>query len=367
MTLAILADIGGTNTRVALADGRMVRADSIRRFPNADYKARGRDIAHILRDYLTETAAKVGGVCVAAAVFLSRHVAGLAMRAVIERREAAAVVGVDVDRVQRLSFMVGFGTAAQDGVATLTNLDWTMDADKLRAATGATRVAILNDLQAQGHALGHIAADKLRPVIAGPQKDGAAMLVVGLGTGVNAAPVHGAGAMRIVPPSECGHVNMPVRSDEDLRLMRFVEALLTSRGETPHCGVEEVLSGRGLANLHAFAASQAGQPDTLSSSEVLAALDRGDAVATQAARAYTRILAQTLADLALIHLPYGGIYLIGGMARAMTPHLKGFGLGETFREPRRVDLLERDFAVSVVEDDFAALTGCAVWLDAQIV
>ena len=325
MTLAILADIGGTNTRVALADGRMVRADSIRRFPNADYKARGQDIAHILRDYLTETAAKVGGVCVAAA------------------------------------------GPVQDGVATLTNLDWTMDADKLRAATGATRVAILNDLQAQGHALGHIAADKLRPVIAGPQKDGAAMLVVGLGTGVNAAPVHGAGAMRIVPPSECGHVNMPVRSDEDLRLMRFVEALLTSRGETPHCGVEEVLSGRGLANLHAFAASQAGQPDTLSSSEVLAALDRGDAVATQAARAYTRILAQTLADLALIHLPYGGIYLIGGMARAMTPHLKGFGLAETFREPRRVDLLERDFAVSVVEDDFAALTGCAVWLDAQIV
>lgn len=57
-----------------------------------------------------------GGVCVAAAVFLSRHVAGLAMRAVIERREAAAVVGVDVDRVQRLSFMVGFGTAALAGV-----------------------------------------------------------------------------------------------------------------------------------------------------------------------------------------------------------------------------------------------------------
>ena len=57
-----------------------------------------------------------GGVCVAVALFLSRHVAGLAMRAVIERREAAAIVGVDVDRVQRLSFAVGFGTAALAGV-----------------------------------------------------------------------------------------------------------------------------------------------------------------------------------------------------------------------------------------------------------
>ena len=34
MTLAILADLGGTNTRVALADGAHVRPDSIRRFPN---------------------------------------------------------------------------------------------------------------------------------------------------------------------------------------------------------------------------------------------------------------------------------------------------------------------------------------------
>ena len=84
------------------------------------------------------------------------------------------------------------------------------------------------------------------------------MLVVGLGTGVNAAPVHGTGAARVVPPSECGHVNMPVRSEEDLRLMRFIESRLQTRGETPHCGVEEVLAGRGLANLHAFAAAEAG-------------------------------------------------------------------------------------------------------------
>ena len=54
MSLAILADIGGTNTRVALADGKVVRKDSIARFPNADYMARGQDIGHILRDYLDQ-------------------------------------------------------------------------------------------------------------------------------------------------------------------------------------------------------------------------------------------------------------------------------------------------------------------------
>jgi len=323
MTFAILADIGGTNTRVALARGERVLTETIRRFPNADYKSRGQDIGHILRDYLSTAGEAVSGVCVAAA------------------------------------------GPVQDGVATMTNLDWTMDAALLSAATGARKVAILNDLQAQGHALGHIPADRLRSVIDGPAVPGAPMLVVGLGTGVNAAPVHGSGAGRIVPPSECGHVNMPVRSEEDLRLMRFTEVLLATRGEVAHCGVEEVLSGRGLANLHAFAAAEAGTPATLTSAQVLEALAADDPIAIHAARAYTRILGQTLADLALIHLPWGGIYLIGGMARAMIPSFSRFGLTETFRETRRVDLLVKDFSVSVIEDDYAALTGCAAWLEAQ--
>jgi branched-chain amino acid transport system permease protein len=57
-----------------------------------------------------------GSVCIVVAVFLRRSVAGLAMRAVIERREAAYIVGVDVDRVQWASFALGFGSAALAGV-----------------------------------------------------------------------------------------------------------------------------------------------------------------------------------------------------------------------------------------------------------
>lgn len=320
MSLSILADIGGTNTRVALADGAQVRIDSIRRFPNGGYQAQGKDIAHVLRDYLDQTGAQVTGVCVAAA------------------------------------------GPVQDGVATMTNLDWVIDAAKLTGATGATRVAILNDLQAQGQALGHIPAANLRSVIPGPAAQGP-MLVVGLGTGVNAAPVHPGPQGRVVPPSECGHVNMPVRSEEDFLLARFIEQKLRAEGEVPHAGVEEVLAGRGLANLHAFAAHAAGHPATMTSAEVLAALDQGDATAAHAARLYVHILGQVLADLALIHLPYGGIYLIGGMSRAMTPHFARFGLSSQFREARRVDLLLNDFSVTVVEDDYAALTGCAAYLE----
>lgn len=54
--------------------------------------------------------------CAAVAVFLRANVFGLAMRAVIERTDAARVVGVHVELVHRLSFAVGFAAAGVAGV-----------------------------------------------------------------------------------------------------------------------------------------------------------------------------------------------------------------------------------------------------------
>lgn len=331
--LSLVADIGGTNTRVALARAGVLLPETIRRFANAGRPA--------LEPILTE--------------YLAGATGALATGALAGGPLAGACIAA--------------AGPVSDGRAVMTNLAWVIEADTVAQATGAGRVALLNDLQAQGHALGHLAPGALAPVLTDPGGGPAAgpMLVVGLGTGVNAAPVHGAGAGRVVPPSECGHVNLPVREAEDLALMRFVEGLLASRGEAPHCGVEEVLSGRGLANLAAFCAAEAGRAPFADSAAVLAALDAGDPVAMQTARLYTRVLAQFLADQALVHLPLGGIFLIGGMARAMAPHLASNGFEAIFRAPRRVDLLSRSVAISVVEDDYAALTGCAAFLQSQLV
>lgn len=46
---------------------------------------------------------------------LRLHVVGLAVRALIEQREAAAIVGVDIERVQALIFAMAFATAASAG------------------------------------------------------------------------------------------------------------------------------------------------------------------------------------------------------------------------------------------------------------
>ncbi|MFV0336176.1 MAG: glucokinase [Tropicimonas sp.] len=315
---SLLADIGGTNTRVALARGGKVIHSSVRHYPNAEFDA----LAPVLQRYIAETGTQA---------------------------PAAACLA-----------MAG---PVRDGVGTLTNLDWTLDAATLAHATGAGTVTLLNDLQAQGHALGHLAQEALYPVIAGPPpRPEATRLVVGIGTGFNAAPVYTTPGGRFVPPSECGHVTLPVRNEDDLRLCHFLEQ---AHG---FASVEDALSGRGLVALHRFVCERAGHPEQaiLKGKQVMAALDEGNPLCLETARLFARLLGAVIGDMALTHLPFGGIFLIGGVSRAIAPWLAQMGFIEVLRDKGRFSDFLEQFSVTVVSDDDAALTGMALHLHALL-
>ncbi len=310
---SLVADIGGTNTRVALADGRAIVAGTIRRYSNTDFPG----LESVLRRYIADE----GGVDPIAA--------------------CVAVAG-----------------PVRDGRATMTNLDWTIDKETLARATRAETVAILNDLQAQGHALGYIDPANIRTVLPGPAgQPNAARLVVGIGTGFNSAPVFDLEQGRMVTPSESGHANLPIRNEMELRLCQFVS---TAHGFP---AVEDVLSGRGLERAYAFLGNEAGNPREAAAKDIMAACaDGSDPRAIEAARLFTRILGTVCGNLSLIQLPFGGVYLVGGVARAFAPHLNTFGFGEAFRDKGRFAGFMSNFAVHVIEDDYAALTGSAAHL-----
>lgn len=311
---SLVADIGGTNTRVALAHGAQVQTGSIMRFRNADHKG----LEGVLREYLHEQKnPALSGVCVA--------IAG----------------PVEGDRAQ------------------MTNLDWLIEAPSLAKATGAPRAALLNDLQAQGHALDHLGPDALSPIVAGAPEPGNARLVVGIGTGFNAAAVLPGANGPVIPAAEAGHATLPVTCDDDLSLAAHVG------GADGFASVEDVLSGRGIAATHAWLSARAGQPEHITPAEVMARLEDGDPAAREAAFTVTRILAVTTSNLALTFLPLGGIYLCGGVARAIAPWLGGMGFEEALTDKGRFSPLMRRFAVHVVTDDYAALTGCAGHLATQ--
>lgn len=312
--LFLVADVGGTNTRVAMTLGGTVQTETIRRYANRDFA----NLAPVLRQYrLDEPGPAPLGACVAVA-----------------------------------------GPVA-DGRAELTNLDWSIDATRLTEATGARHAAILNDLQAQGHALGHIPEDHCQTVIDVEARPGGTRLVIGVGTGFNAAPVHETAYGRFVPPSESGHANLPIRTDTELSLCHFVS---TAHGFP---AVEDVLSGRGLEQVYRWLSSEAGTPDDLRAAEIMARVDT-DPRAQAAVQQFIRILGTVAGNLSLIHLPLGGVYLVGGVARAMAPHLASMGFAQAFRDKGRFAGFMGNFPVHLIIDDFAALSGGAAHL-AEIV
>ncbi|MCF2872868.1 glucokinase [Octadecabacter sp. G9-8] len=316
-TLSLVADIGGTNTRCALADGTTVLPDTVRRYANTDYSG----LEAVLRQYLSDE----GDVDPAAACI--------------------AVAG-----------------PVRDGRATMTNLDWAIDCDTLARATNAETVAILNDLQAQGHALSSLESTSLRTIISGPTDAPAAdavRLVVGVGTGFNAAPVFETASGEFVPPSESGHANLPIRTEQELRLCKFVS---TAHGFP---AVEDVLSGRGLERVYAFLGQEAGDPRAVAAKDIMAACAKGDDPrASEAAALFSHILGTVCGNLSLIQLPFGGVYLVGGVARALAPYLTQFGFADAFRDKGRFAGFMANFSVSVVEDDYAALIGSASHIEA---
>jgi branched-chain amino acid transport system permease protein len=61
------------------------------------------------------TLAVAGATCLACALFFRYARSGMAMRAIIQHRDAAALVGIDVDRVNVQVFALGFALAALAG------------------------------------------------------------------------------------------------------------------------------------------------------------------------------------------------------------------------------------------------------------
>ena len=314
----LVADVGGTNTRVALSDGAVVRTDTIRRYRNADQVA----LEPVLKDFVSRlgTGTAPQGACVA--------IAG----------------------------------PVRDGKGRLTNRDWMIEAQSVAEATGIAEVRVLNDLQAQGYAVDHVAQENLLLVRQGKHApEGAAKLVVNLGTGFNASPVFSPRGGAFVATSESGHATMPVRTARDMRLNGFVEA---SHG---FAGIDDILSGRGLERVYAFVADESGSDKRADSAAIIAGCASGDdPLAVEAVSYFIRLTAMVIGNLALVHLPFGGIYLVGGLSGAIAPFLKQAGFEDAFRDKGRFAGFMDDFSISIVQDDYAALRGMAAYLQNRL-
>lgn len=297
--MRLIADVGGTNTRMALSAAGEVLPGTVRSFVNRDFP----DFETLLRDFLT-------------------------------------MAGERPDEI-----VVAIAGPVNPGRARLTNHDWSFDARALSAGFGARHVAFVNDLKALGHALPALDAEGLIPVgHTGGAGRGSQSLVAGIGTGFNVSPVLWTGGTAQCLRSEHGHLALP---DDVATPLRAELGERAGHFET----VEDVFSGSGLARILAAMTGRSGLP-----AEILA--DEAAADVQQARAFYAGLIGRLARNLKLAFMPDAGLYFSGSVARAI---LTSPARADFLREYDRAIPLAFDLVtpIWIIRDDSAALKGCA--------
>jgi glucokinase len=309
---ALVADIGGTNARLAIADLATLKVSGAASFRCADFPS----------------------LEAVAAAFLS---------AVPERPAAAAfavaapVVG---DRIR------------------LTNSPWSFGHGELRSAIGVETLLLLNDFEALAHVLPHLGDAELHQIGGGTPAERAAKVVLGPGTGLGVAGLVWSRAGWQALPSEGGHTAFAVASATEFAML---ERLLKGR---ERLSVERLVSGPGLADVYRVLAELQGRPaPPLEAAEVVQRAYAGDdPVAREALDRFATWLGRFAGDAALFMGARGGVYIGGGIAPRMVDVLSAGRFRRAFEAKGRMSAFLAPIPAYIILATDAALKGAAAAL-----
>ena len=142
----------------------------------------------------------------------------------------------------------GFGVAGPviDRRVKATNLPWIVDAAALATQLGTRHVVLLNDLEATGYSLAHLAPSELSTLNRGVPSPQSTQAVLAAGTGLGEAILFWDGKQHVVASTEGGHTDFAPRTEQEIELLRYMKK------HNEFVSVELILSGRGFRTIHTF-------------------------------------------------------------------------------------------------------------------
>jgi glucokinase len=312
----VLADIGGTNARFALArDGEILHGAHL---AVADYPGP--------REALDAFLAGTGPLPA-------------------PRRAALAVAG-----------------PVEGETARLTNSPWRVAAAELQSSFGFDQVILVNDFAAVAWAVPRLGAGDLVSIGAGHARAQAPVAVIGPGTGLGVAGLIQAESGPVVLVTEGGHVTM-APADE-----READILASLRRRYGHVSAERVLSGDGLVNLFATLAELEGwDPASPTAAEITRrALAGADPRCAAALDAFCAMLGTVAGNLALTLGALGGVYIAGGVVPRFADYLAASKFRARFESKGRFRDYLAKIPTRVVSHSDPAFLGLAALLGIEI-
>lgn len=296
-TRVLLADIGGTNARFALADTSAASPlidDSVRGFAVADFPS----LADAAQHYLDEVGAEQSGLDVRNGVF--------------------AVAGrVDGDE------------------ARITNHPWVISLSRTRDALGFDDIRLVNDFAAQAMALPLLGQHDVLNIGSAdwtpePQARQRTYGVIGPGTGLGVGGLIVRDGRRFPLETEGGHVSFAPGTPQEIEILERLSA------QFGRVSIERLICGPGLVNLHRALSESAGEdPGNLQPSDVTARAATGDVRSGNAIDVFCAVFGAVAGDLVLTLGAWDGVFLTGGLVPKLLTSLQHSGFRQRFEHKGR--------------------------------
>jgi glucokinase len=342
MAIVLAGDIGGTKTRLCLADSADSAKVESENLPSKLFEA-----SYLSNDY--------------------EH-----LTVIVQKFLAAAQDSLGyLPQPQTACF--GIAGPVVNNTSELTNLGWSLQSDRLEIALGIGQVTLINDFAAVGYGIAGLASHDLHTLQAGQPQPQAPIAIIGAGTGLGEGWLTWSDGSYKVHNSEGGHTSFAPCDRMEIDLLQY---LLRRHA---HVSVERVVSGQGIVSIYQFLRDSQFAVDTIGLAQIVSNWERGigkvdpaaaisqagleqrDRLAKQTMLMFVRAYGAEAGNLALKLLPYGGLYIAGGIAAKILPLLQQGEFIAAFQQKGRMQALLEYIPLHIILNPNVGLIGSTLY------
>ncbi|HEY9879102.1 MAG TPA: glucokinase [Leptolyngbyaceae cyanobacterium] len=265
-----------------------------------------------------------------------------------------------------------------DDTSILTNLSWSLSSERLQAELHLDRVRLINDFEAVGYGILGLRPEDLCTLQSGEYLATAPIGVIGAGTGLGQGFLIPLGNSLTVFPTEGGHSDFAPRSELEFQLLKY----LLDKHQISRVSVERVVSGQGIVSIYQFLRDRQYATESAEIANVITAWERqtgmqtktvdpAAAIALAAIEKRDRLSRKTMeifveaygaesGNLALKLLPYGGLYIAGGIAAKNLTLMQDDLFLRAFNQKGRVSHLLEKVPIHIILNSQVGLIGAAL-------
>ncbi len=252
------------------------------------------------------------------------------------------------DNSQLAVLSLAFPGVVNEADAKLTNLPWTISKKVLQDEFGVEQIHFMNDFQASALGTVHLKPEDLISLNRGVHKNDATRVAVGAGTGLGVSWMLNDGADTRAWSTEGGHVDFAPVDEQQIELLKF---LIRRHG---HVSYERLLSGDGLVALYEFCSGNECAEDA---AWVHAEAEADNEAASRAMSLFVRIYGAFIGNMALLFKPQGGIYITGGIAAKIISWMKSDDFISAYLNKGRMRALAEQTSVYLVINERVGVIG----------